>query len=110
MKQRILIMSFWIISLCVAFAFKSSAQANAIRPSTVTKLGAETTLSQFGDSAIIECDNDLIFQKLFDTHYQLFHKFSATWITNLKGRHKHYTIYLSKGDADIIVKWAKTNL
>ena len=110
MKQHILIVSFWIVSLCVAFALKSSAQENATRPSTVTKLGAETTLSQFGDSAIIECDDDLLFRKLFATHYQLFQKFFVTWITNLKGSHQHYTIYLSKGDADIIVKWAKTNL
>ncbi len=105
-----------------AFYLKSHAQSNdSIGPFKCAPTGViygnveilladETTLNYTKTGAIIECSSQAVFNKIFATHSQLFQKFTCKWIHGNGPSYKLYTIYLSKGDAGIIVKWAKQNL
>lgn len=116
MKKNIAIVTLLIIALIGAFSLKSNAQERDKCPSYVsqslpdTLLGDETTISFKGDQAVIKCDNDEVFNIIFKTHGTLFKRFTCSWKTDRHGRYKHYTVYLSKGDAELIQLWAKTNL
>lgn len=70
----------------------------------------ETTLNYTKTEAKIDCDNERVFNEIFKTHGTLFKRFTCTWKTDRYGRYKHYVIYLSKEDSEIIRSWAKTNL
>jgi hypothetical protein len=103
MKKNITIVVFVILSNLLAL--KSIAQ-----DSTGTILADDTRIVYTDKGAKIECDNDKVFYKLFTTHYQLIQRFTSAWKTNGKTMWKHYVVYLSKGDAEIIKSWAKSNL
>lgn len=103
MKTKLLIISFLIVALLGAFTLKANAQDS-------TLLADETILIENKTVAIIKCDNETVFNELFKTHGTLFKRFTCTWKSDRYGRYKHYVVYLAKGDADIIVNWAKTNL
>ncbi len=70
----------------------------------------ETTLNYTKTEAKIECDNEKVFNELFKSHGTLFKRFICTWKSDRYGRYKHYVVYLAKGDAELIVNWAKSNL
>ena len=103
MKTKALIIALLIFSLLGAFTLKANAQDS-------TLIADETTLTYTKTGAKIICDNETVFNKLFKTHGTLFRQFTCAWKTDRYGRYKHYIIYLSKGDAETIVNWAKTNL
>jgi hypothetical protein len=115
MKKDIAIVAFLIICLICAFAFTSRSQVRDRCPSVVNSdtllLADETKLIQDGGEKVkIVCDNDKVFMELFKTHSQLFKRFTCNWKHDRYGSYKHYIIYLSKGDGEIIKSWAKTNL
>lgn len=118
MKKNIAIVTLLVLALIGAFTLKSQAQEREKCPSpttyekssTDTILGDETIISFKGEQAVIKCDNDEVFNTLFKTHGTLFKRFTCSWKTDRHGRYKHYTIYLSKGDGELIQSWAKTNL
>jgi hypothetical protein len=103
MKTKLLIISFLIVALLGAFTLKANAQDS-------TLIADETTLNYTKTEAKITCDNEKVFNELFKTHGTLFKRFTCTWKSDRYGRYKHYIIYLAKGDAELIVNWAKTNL
>jgi len=104
MNTKVLILFFWAFSLLGAFALKANAQEEAPR------IADETYLTYNKTGAIIECNSQTVFYKIFSTHSQLFQKFTCKWIHGNGPSYKRYTIYLSAGDATIIKQWAKTNL
>jgi hypothetical protein len=122
MKSKAIIISFLIIALIGAFKLKSHAQypnkmnyvktvkGSNIKAGSPVLIADETTLTYFKTEAIIVCDNETIFRKIHETHNLLFKRFTCNWKHTGKIPYKHYVIYLSKGDAELIVKWAKTNL
>lgn len=103
MKTKRLIVSFLLVSLLGTFSLKANAQDS-------TLIADETTLNYTKTEAVIKCYNETVFNELFKTHGTLFKRFICTWKTDRHGRYKYYVIYLSKGDAEIIILWAKTNL
>lgn len=103
MKTKLLIICFLIVALLGAFTLKANAQDS-------TLIADETTLNYTKTEAKIECDNEKVFNELFKSHGTLFKRFTCTWKSDRYGRYKHYVVYLSKGDADIIKSWAKINL
>ncbi len=121
MKTKLLIISFLIVALLGAFTLKANAQERDKCPSVVNPIGAynepdtvlladETTLIYNKTAAIIKCDNETVFNELFKSHGTLFKRFICTWKSDRYGRYKHYVVYLSKGDAEIVKSWAKSNL
>lgn len=103
MKTKLLIISFLIVALLGAFSLKANAQDS-------TLIADETTLNYTKTEAKIECDNEKVFNELFKSHGTLFKRFTCTWKSDRYGRYKHYVVYLSKGDAELIKSWAKVNL
>lgn len=67
-------------------------------------------LNEDKTEAKITCDNEKVFNELFKSHGTLFKRFTCTWKSDRYGRYKHYVVYLSKGDAELIKSWAKINL
>lgn len=114
MKSKAIIISFLVISQIGAFALKSYTQERDKCPSVVNSdtllLADETTLNYCKTEAIIECDNETIFNKIFLSHSQLFKRFTCTWIHRKKHPYKHYVIYMDRGDAQLLINWAKKNL
>jgi len=111
MKKNILIILFLTVALLFAFAFKSKAQERDKNVTFYELIADETKLIQDdGDKAKIECDNDKVFMALFKAHAQLFKRFTCTWKEDRHGKYKHYVIYLSKSDSEIIKSWASKNL
>lgn len=126
MKAKILIITGLAIALIMAFCSQSNAQnkvgkagdystqyaegAIATRYDSTILLADETTLSYSKTEARIHCSNESVFNDLFKSHGTIFKRFSCTWKTDRHGRYKDYVIYLAKGDAETIVKWAKINL
>lgn len=127
MKPKVLIISFLIVALLGAFTKVNSQTSHVMLDSkplhitgmmtSITSCGDssflladETTLNYTKTEAKIECDNEKVFNELFKSHGTLFKRFTCTWKSDRYGRYKHYVVYLSKGDAEIIVNWAKTNL
>jgi len=112
--MKFLIILFLVAALIFAFAIKPKAQERDKCPSIVNSdtilLADETTLTYTKTEAKITCDNESVFNDIFKTHGTLFKRFTCTWKTDRHGRYKHYTVFLSKGDAEIIRGWAKTNL
>jgi hypothetical protein len=115
MKTKVLIISFLIVALLGAFTLKANAQDRDKCPSVVNSpapelLADETTLSYNKTEAKINCSNEIICDKILKSHEQLIKRLTWSWKTDRNGRYKHYMIYFAKGDAELIVKWAKTNL
>lgn len=119
--KKILIVAFLISAQIGAFYLKSHSQLPSVKftcPSTIggfhdrdtILLADETTLKYGKTEAKIECDNEKVFNEIFKTHGTLFKRFSCTWKKDRHGRYKHYVAYLSNGDAQIILSWAKSNL
>lgn len=130
MKKNILIMAFLIAAQLLCFYLKSQAQDTiyvnvgkiTLQPDdkhppkpylgalTESILGDETFIVYKGNEAVIRCDNEEVFRLLFKTHAQLFKRFTSVWKTDRHGRYLHSMIYLSRGDGELIQKWAKSNL
>lgn len=117
MKTKVLIIAFLIASLLAAFTLNSNAQCCSMQivgsghlAQDSTLIADETNLTYSKTGAKIVCDNESVFNKLLKTHGTLFRQFTCAWKTDRYGRYKHYIIYLSKGDAETIINWAKTNL
>jgi hypothetical protein len=124
MKTKVLIISFLIVALLGAFTLKAQDTTNGWRSLSLDKGGniiatnyliADETMlampvNENKTEAKITCDNEKVFNELFKSHGTLFKRFTCTWKTDRHGRYKHYVIYLAKGDAELIVNWAKTNL
>lgn len=110
MKSKAIIISFLVFALIGAFKLKAHAQNGHPRISNTILLADETTLNYCKTEAIIECDNETIFNKIFLSHSQLFKRFTCTWIHRKKYPYKHYVIYMDRGDAQILINWAKKNL
>lgn len=89
---------------------KWSSENTNVKNKEVEILADETTLSYTDKYAKIECDNDSIFYKIFTTHYQIITRFTASWKYDRHGRYKHYVIYLSREDAELVKSWATKNL
>jgi len=131
MKKNIAIVAFLIICLIFAFAFVSRSQTivypcgngegcaskvisrdkypSVVNSDTVL-LADETILNYTKTEAKITCDNEKVFNDIFTTHGLLFKRFTCTWKTDRHGRYKHYVVYLSKEDAELIKSWANKNL
>ena len=105
MKKNIII----ILSLVLTQLFYTNLHAQDSQHDTVL-LADETTLNYTKTEAKIHCSNETVFNKLFKTHGTIFKRFTCTWKTDRYGKYKHYVLYLSKGDAEVIKTWAKTNL
>lgn len=105
MKSKLLIITLLIASLIGAFTLKTNAQTT---PPTL--LADETTISYSGNLCKIETDNGDVFCTIYRRWNQLFRHYTCRWRKDKSGRHPHYAIYLSKGDSELIVKWAKTSL
>lgn len=103
MKTKVLIISFLIFTLLGAFALKANAQDS-------TLIADETMLTYTKTEAKVTCDNEKVFNELFKSHGTIFKRFTCTWKSDRYGRYKHYVVYLSKGDAELIKSWAKINL
>jgi hypothetical protein len=118
MKTNFIIVWALILSLTGAFALQAISQEHDKCPSVVPRsvnpnkilLGDETTLNYCKTEAIIICDNETIFKKIHETHSQLFKRFTCSWIFTGVHLYKHYVIYIDKGDARILINWAKRNL
>jgi len=101
MKKNIAIVAF----LVCAFSFTSHAQVQ-----DTVLLADETFLNYTKTEAKITCDNESVFNDIFKTHGLLFKRFTCTWKTDRHGRYKHYVVYLTKEDAELIKSWASKNL
>ncbi len=123
MKSKAIIITFLVIAQIGAFALISYSQnkpatkhfGNTSLPvhklnDSVILLADETTLTYCKTEAVIVCDNETIFRNIHETHSQLFKRFTCTWEHDKKLCYKHYVIYMDKGDAQILINWAKTNL
>jgi len=113
--KKIAIISFLIVAQLGAFYLKAHSQTRDKCPSVVNSadtilLADETTMNYTKTEAKITCDNEQVFSELFKSHGTLFKRFTCTWKTDRHGRYKHYVIYLSQGDGELIRSWAKTNL
>lgn len=102
MKKKIII----VLSLVLTQLFVHAQDY----PKDTILLADETTLNYNKTEAKIHCSNEAVFNELFKSHGTLFKRFTCAWKTDRHGRYKDYYIYLSKGDAELIINWAKTNL
>ena len=130
MKTKAIIITGLIMAQIAAFVLKSNAQerdkcpsagyytnsqrfsngnVSNVKPLPIL-LADETVLNYCKTEAIIECDNETIFNKIFLSHSQLFKRFTCTWIHRKSNSYKHYVIYIDRGDSQILINWAKTNL
>jgi hypothetical protein len=122
MKSKTIIISFLVIAQIGAFKLKSHGQySNRISNVVLIKndtiweakpilLADETTLNYNKTKAIIQCDNETIFKRIYETHSQLFKQFTYKWKHSKHGNYKRYTIYIDRADADILINWAKSHL
>lgn len=113
--KKILIIAALIAAQIAAFYSISKGQnrtpnVGLTNTSDTILLADETTMNYTKTEAKINCDNESVFSHIFKTHGTLFKRFTCSWKTDRYGRYKHYVIYLSKDDADVIRLWAKTNL
>lgn len=123
MKTNFIIVWALILSLTGAFALQAISQERNECPSVVPSrvnpnkillpdvlLGDETTLNYCKTEAIIICDNPTIYKKIHSTHSQLFKRTTCTSKFDGRQFYNHYVIYIDKGDAHILINWAKKNL
>jgi hypothetical protein len=103
MKQLLIIFSLVLTSL-----IGYSQQVNA--DSTRELIADETWIMRLKTGAKIQCYNESVFYDLLKSHGTLFKRFTCTWKTDRHGKYKEYVAYLSYDDAQLISKWAKTNL
>lgn len=103
MKTKLLIIAFLALSLLGAFKLKA-------QDTTPKLLADETTISYSGNLCTIATDNPDVFCTIYRRWNQLFRHYTCRWRKDKSGRHAHYVIFVSKGDSELIVKWAKTNL
>jgi L-fucose isomerase-like protein len=116
MKTKAIIIVGLLLALTLAFCSITHAQGRDKCPSIVNSdstrvlIADETWLFRLKTGTKIECFNESVFNDLIKSHGTLFKRFTCTWKTDRYGRYKEYVIYLSEGDAQLIVNWAKTNL
>lgn len=122
MKPTAIIISFLVTALIGAFKLKAHAQypnkmnyvktvkGCNIKEGSPVLIADETTLTYHRKHATIECNNETIFKKIHETHYQLFKRFTYKQRYTSHQSYKHYVIYIDKGDAHILINWAKKNL
>lgn len=106
--KKFLIVLLLIVAQIGAFYLKANSQV--AHPTDTVLLADETTMNFTKTEARINCSNESVFNELFKTHGMLFKRFTCTWKTDRHGRYKYYVIYLSQGDADLIIKWANKYL
>lgn len=108
MKQKFLIVSFWLFSLMGAFALKAHAQDKT--PQQKEVIADETTITETKTGAKIECDNDKLANKLIFAFKEKVKGYGWAWRKDRHGAYKHYVIYVDKETGNKIIEWAKTNL
>lgn len=117
MKQKLIIVSFFIMGIVGAFSLKAHTQLiqkmqygielDAPKPEVIAD---ETTLTETKTGAKIECSNDTIHFKLYQKWQHTFIRYSWVWKKDRKGPYKHYVITISKKDGQLIKEWSKDNL
>lgn len=118
MKQKLLIVAFWIFTLLGAFALKATAQNSTHKTDTIKSyqfttvdvLADETSITDTKTGAKIVCSNDKIHFKLYEKWQHTFKRYSWVWKKDRSGPYKEYTITVSQKDGNLIKEWAKNNL
>lgn len=102
MKKNIFIL---ILSLVLTATCYSQTKDSVL-------IADETTLILNGSKteAKIVCYNESVFRDLHKSHLHLFKRYTYSKKKDRHGEYLMYVIYLAKGDAEIITKYAKHNL
>lgn len=108
MKTKVLIISFLIVSLCLAFSHISFAQDRT--DSSKVLIADESWLTYTKTGAKIITYSESVFQAISLTWGKEFKAIHIYYKHDRNGQYKEYNIITSQQTGDNIRQWAKNNL